>query len=117
MIAGVIDDNLSLARELKENGTRLFALTNWSADTFHAVSNYPILELFEGVLVSGTVGLKKPDPRIYKLFLERFSLSPSQVLFIDDVAANVAAAQACGITALHYTWGEPVREQVLSWLR
>jgi 2-haloacid dehalogenase len=64
----------------------------------------PIFDRFRDIIVSGTEKLIKPDPAIYRLAIERFGIDPAGALFIDDVAANVAGAEAVGIA------GTPVRQ-------
>jgi 2-haloacid dehalogenase len=117
MIAGMLEDNLTLVRELAARRVPLFALTNWSADTFSIVGETTeLLDLFDGVLVSGRVGLKKPDPRIYRRFLSDFDLEAADVLFIDDREENARAAESVGMAAIWYRRGTDLRAPVLAWL-
>ncbi|HEV2302383.1 MAG TPA: HAD family phosphatase [Stellaceae bacterium] len=104
MVKGAIADSVLCLEELRRCGVPFFALTNWSAEKFPlALARFPFLAWFEGVLVSGEAGLKKPDPRIFRLAVDRFSLDPAATLFIDDVAANVEAAAALGFLTHHFT--------------
>lgn len=59
--------------------------------------------LFDAVVISGEVGLRKPDPAIYHLAAERLGLPPDQVVFVDDLAPNVRAAAAVGMVGVHHT--------------
>ena len=104
-LTGAIEPAVQALAELREQArVRLLALTNWSAETFHhAEQRYAFLTWFEGILVSGREGLAKPDPRIFALLAERFALDPGRTLFLDDSAANVAAAQAAGWHAVRVT--------------
>ena len=82
----------------------LFGLTNFSAETYPPTfERFEFLRWFDGILVSGDVGLIKPDPRIFALLIERFAIDPHRAVYIDDVAANVAAAHPFGIHAIHFT--------------
>jgi 2-haloacid dehalogenase len=54
-----------------------------------------------------------PDPRIYELLLERFGVDPYQAVYIDDVAANAAAAQAFGIHGIHFTTPGALRQELV----
>lgn len=84
-------------------GYPLHALTNWSAETFHlARARYGFLSLFDKIIVSGEVGLIKPDPRIYALLIERTSINPSHTLFVDDRQENVRAAKSFGFKGIVY---------------
>lgn len=104
-LTGAIEPAVQALAELRDQArVRLLALTNWSAETFHhAEQRYGFLTWFEGILVSGREGLAKPDPRIFALLAERFGLDPGRTLFLDDSAANVAAAQAAGWQAVRVT--------------
>ena len=85
-----------LARELKRSGYRLYLLSNASTAQHRYWPRFPVSELFDGTLISCDVHVVKPNPEIYRLFTERFSLKPEECLFIDDAPPNVAAAIGCG---------------------
>ncbi len=79
----------------------IYSLTNWSNETFPvALKKFPFLSWFKGILVSGDVGLKKPDPEIYKLLLDRYGLEENTCVFIDDRTENVKAASALGFSGI-----------------
>ena len=101
---GALPDSVALVDDLRAAGTPLYGLTNWPAETFPPEGEaYAFLDHFEAILVSGEVGLTKPDPAIYHLTLERFGLRPEEVLFVDDLAVNIEAAHALGIPSHHFT--------------
>ena len=82
----------------------IYALTNWSGETFPvALQKFPFLSWFEGIVVSGDEKLKKPDPAIYQLLLERYHLKAADCVFIDDRADNVEAAVALGFEGIHFS--------------
>jgi 2-haloacid dehalogenase len=104
MLGGAHDDTVAVLDRLRATGIRLFALTNWSAETFvHAAERFPFMTWFEGVVVSGQERLAKPDPRIFRLLLNRYELDPARVVYIDDHAPNVRAAAELGMDAIHFT--------------
>jgi 2-haloacid dehalogenase len=104
MMAGPIAGSVEILAELHRRGVRLYGLTNFSAETYPlALRRFDFLRWFRGVLVSGEVGLIKPDPRIYRLLLERFGIAPAAAVYIDDVARNAAAASALGMHGIHFT--------------
>ena len=112
MMPGPIEGTVAILAELKERGTPLYALTNFSAETYPAAfDRFDFLRWFEGVLVSGEVGVIKPDPRIYELLIERFHLDPYRTVYIDDVEANVAAAGPFGIHAIHFITPDALRNE------
>jgi 2-haloacid dehalogenase len=103
MLKGPIADSVAVLAELRARAVPLFALSNWSQEKFPvARARFPFLEWFGGIVLSGEVGIKKPDPRIFELASERFGLSPPHTAYIDDVAANAAAAARLGFHAHHF---------------
>lgn len=104
MLAGPIDGTVGILRELKLRGTPLYALTNWSAETFPlALERYEFLRWFRGTVVSGAEKLVKPDPRIYRLLIERFAIDPADAVYIDDNPRNAAVATDLGLHGIHFT--------------
>jgi 2-haloacid dehalogenase len=114
MLRGEIAATVAIVEELRSRGRRLYALTNFSTETFPiAQARCPSLALFEDVVVSGEVGFAKPDPRVYALAIERCRLEPARTVFVDDVAVNVEAAKASGLHALRFTTPERLREDLV----
>jgi 2-haloacid dehalogenase len=110
---GPIHGTVAILEELHAAGTRLFALTNWSAELFpHAEEAFAFLRLFEGIVVSGREGLAKPDPAIFALLVERHGLDPAVTVFVDDSPANVEAAEAAGLRALQFTGADALRRDL-----
>jgi 2-haloacid dehalogenase len=100
-LGGQIEGTVEILGELRARGTPIYALTNWSAETFPlARPRFPFLEWFDGILVSGEAKLAKPDPRIFDHLLEKFGLEPASTVFIDDSAANVRAALETGLISI-----------------
>ncbi|SRR5258707_807539 len=114
MMPGPIAGSVEILAELRDRGTRLYGLTNFSAETYPPTfERFRFLRWLEGVLVSGEVGVIKPDPRIYELLIERFGIDPHNTVYIDDVAANVAAARLFGIHGVHFTTPAALREELV----
>jgi putative hydrolase of the HAD superfamily len=90
-------------RELKDRGLRLGLLTN-NVKEFgeHWRTMFPLDELFEEVVDSSHVGVRKPEPEIYALTCSRMAIEPAEAVFIDDNADNVMAARAFGMEAVHF---------------
>lgn len=108
MLRGPIQGTVELVDDLRQRGHRLYALTNWSAETFPvARGRYPFLTWFEDIVVSGEVRLAKPDRRIFELTIERCGLTPAATVYVDDSARNVEAAAALGLHAVHFE--DPVK--------
>lgn len=114
MIAGPIAGSVEILGELKASGTALYGLTNFSAETYPvAFERFQFLRWFRGIVVSGEVGVIKPDPRIFKLLIDRFAIDPEDTVYIDDVEANVIAARPFGIHAIHFTTPAALREELV----
>ncbi|TQV78967.1 HAD family hydrolase [Denitrobaculum tricleocarpae] len=104
MLGGAHDGTVEVLDKLRGRDVRLFALTNFSAETFPvARQHYEFLSWFEGILVSGEEGMKKPDPGIFHLLADRYGLTLEGAAFIDDVPKNVEAARRLGVHAIHFT--------------
>lgn len=86
-----------LVGELKAAGYGLYVLSNMSREFIDFLRRVPVYGLFDGDVVSCEEGTVKPERRIYEILLDRFSLVPSETLFIDDRPANIAAAREMGI--------------------
>jgi 2-haloacid dehalogenase len=113
MLRGEIAASVAILGELRGRGHRLFALTNFSTETFPvARGRHGFLGWFEDIVVSGEHGIVKPDPRIYRLAIERCRLDPARTVFVDDSPANVAAGRAAGLHALHFTTPERLRAEL-----
>lgn len=96
-------------REAHRRGYRTALLSNsWGLD-------YPRAgweEMFDVVVISGEVGLRKPDPRIYQLVLDRLGLTAQQCVFVDDLRPNIRAAAELGMVAVHHTDTEATLDEL-----
>jgi 2-haloacid dehalogenase len=115
MVAGPIAGTVSILLELNQRGVPCYGLSNMEAETFPVrLERYPFLRLLDGFVISGHEGVVKPDPRIFRLLLERFGLEPGQTLFVDDSPANVTAAEKLGIRGWHFTSPEALRSELVA---
>jgi 2-haloacid dehalogenase len=105
MLGGPIEETVTILRELKDsNRYKIYALTNWSNETFPlALLLYPFLQWFDGIVVSGREKIRKPHAAFYELLLDRYHLTAKDTLFIDDNERNIHGAAACGIDGIHFT--------------
>lgn len=123
-----IDDAVRLAKECKQAGHKIYILSNWEPVSFTLLQEaYPeFFNLFDGIVISGDIGLVKPDPAIFKYILQNYRLDPSETLFIDDQTENVEMAQEMGIHSIRYAKKkgliksyhdfDVVREKINNWL-
>lgn len=113
MLKGQFDETVEILKKIRDNHSRVYALTNWSAETFPiAQRRFPFLDWFDGILVSGKEKLKKPDPKIYQLLIERYSLDPANCVFIDDNQRNVTAAEKEGIPSILFQGPSNLKQQL-----
>ena len=115
MIGGEVEGTASLIKRLKAAGYRVFGLTNWSMETYPLIrDSYEVFSLFEGVVVSGEEHLLKPDGKIYRCLLERYSLEAEESVFLDDNADNVAGAEAVGMEAVRFVDAQQAEAELKS---
>lgn len=109
MVAGVLEEGVALVDRLDAAGVPLFGLTNWSAETFpYAWERFDVLRRFREIIVSGRVGVIKPNPRIFALMRAEIEkhlpgIQPNELVFIDDNLHNAQAATDLGWHGVHYT--------------
>ena len=114
MLAGAIPGTVDVLTDLRATGIRLVALSNWSAEMFPiAQERFDFLAWFEGIVISGEVGVNKPDRRIFEHLVERFGIDPAAALLVDDSPANIDAARAFGLGAIHFTDAKTLRRDLI----
>jgi 2-haloacid dehalogenase len=104
MCNGSIDGTLEIFETLKKNDNyKCYALTNFSDETWPAARKmYPYLDTFDGMVVSGKEKIIKPNAEIYNLLLNRYNLTASNSVFIDDRLENIEGAKNVGIHGIHF---------------
>jgi 2-haloacid dehalogenase len=114
MLGGPIQGTVDILAELRDQGRRIYALTNWSAETFpRARARFEFLAWFGDTVVSGEEGMVKPDPAFYRLAARRCGAKPGDIVFIDDSRVNVEAAAGLGFQAIHFTGPEALRADLV----
>jgi epoxide hydrolase-like predicted phosphatase len=89
---------IEAVRRAKQSGVSTALVTNTWGDAAATVAEFP--DLFEVEIRSGQVGVRKPEPEIYRLTAERLGVEPEQCVFVDDIPANVEGARAVGMWGL-----------------
>lgn len=100
------EDMYNLVVSLKNNGYKIYLLSNASADFYERKSGIPALSLFDGYLISADHKLLKPEKEIYEKLYETFSLKAEECYFIDDVQKNIDGAAATGMKGHCYFHGD-----------
>ena len=101
MIVGIYEENLKIAFDLKQKGIPIFILSNFPGDQFDIyASKNKFVNEFDDMIISGKVGLKKPDAKIYELAIKKFICDPKKTLFIDDRPENTESAKKIGFQTI-----------------
>ncbi len=114
----VVDQEmLDAARGLQSHGVECALGTNQHRERaayMHAALGYETI--FEPIIISAEIGVAKPDPRFFEVAVERIGLPAGQVLFVDDVSANVEAARSVGLLAEQFAKdaGRPELDRILA---
>jgi 2-haloacid dehalogenase len=114
MLGGPIKDTVEILRDLKfKTNMKLYALTNWSHETFPvALEKYDFLHWFDGRLVSGEEKIRKPFPAIYEKLVERFKIDPASAIYVDDNARNLLHPKEMGFTTIHFQSPRHFRDEL-----
>ena len=114
MLGGAYQGTVEILRSLRNNAKyKVYALTNWSAETFPtAKKHFEFLNWFEGVVVSGEEKTRKPNPDIYEILLKRYQIEPQKSVFMDDSLPNVEEARNHKIHSIHFLSAIQLKEDL-----
>ncbi|HVW98531.1 MAG TPA: HAD family phosphatase [Mucilaginibacter sp.] len=114
MLGDAFGGTVEIFKELKATEKyRIYALTNWSAETFpKALAKFDFLHWFDGIVVSGAEKMRKPTPEFYHILLNRYNVKAGEALFIDDNLRNILAAEKEGIRSVHFTSAGALKEKL-----
>jgi 2-haloacid dehalogenase len=117
MLGGPIHDTVEILKQLKQkNHLKLYALTNWSHETFPvALERFEFLQWFDGIVVSGQEKTRKPFAEFYQILVERHNINPPAAIFIDDNLRNVKGAEATGINGIQFINAQQLKEDLKKW--
>lgn len=105
-------DVIAIVDELHRTGVRLAVLSNAPKEMVCNVRSQSWGRLFEHVVMSGALGLLKPEPAIYEYLLDELRAPADRVAFTDDLVANVAGAAGMGIHGIHFTSAAALRGEL-----
>jgi 2-haloacid dehalogenase len=104
MLSGPVAEGNAILERVVAAGMPCYGLTNWSSDTYHGSrAVMPFLQHMRYTAVSGDLKMAKPEPQIFHHLLEKISLPAERCAFLDDNAANIAAAEKLGIKAVLFS--------------
>jgi 2-haloacid dehalogenase len=114
MVQGELSDSVRVLEDLHRAGVPLYALSNFAAETFRRARDLlPFLTLFRDIVLSADHGLCKPDPRFYRILLDRHSIEPTEAVFVDDRPPNVEAARGLGMTGVDFRGAAALRDELV----
>lgn len=116
MLGGAITDTVDILDRLRKNSDlRIYALTNWSHETFPvALERFDFLQWFEGIVVSGDERTIKPLREIYEILKTRYGIPGENAVFIDDNKGNVEGAHLAGLQGIHFRNAKQLEEELTS---
>jgi 2-haloacid dehalogenase/putative hydrolase of the HAD superfamily len=104
MFSGPIEETEAAIETLHARGVPQYGLSNISHETVDStLAMSPAFARLAGFVASGRERVMKPDPAIYRLVCDRFGLAPTDILFVDDSAKNIATAEDLGFDVHHFT--------------
>lgn len=113
MVSGAIEGTVEILYELKAARHPLYALSNWSAETYpHARKRFDFFEHFDHIVISGEIRMIKPDREIFDHLLAQTARRAEECIFIDDSAVNIHAARALGFDAIHFASPAQLRDEL-----
>ena len=113
----IFQKSVDVLNDLKNKDFECYVLSNWSWETFQGMhKEYPFLNKFDGLIISGKEKLIKPDKKIYKLAINRFNLVPEETVFIDDKKENIEAANNLGFLTIHLTNPEIINQSIKKYI-
>ena len=105
-------------QELKSRGYKIYILSNWAKPTYHACLDNELnfLPLVDGAVFSFQEHVIKPDKKIFEILCDRYDINPSDAVFLDDNAANVASSREFGLNTIHFTSYEQAKKELEEYL-
>lgn len=115
MFDGAIRETEAVIEELAARGVPQYGLSNMAAEVREGIiARSPAFAHFKGLVISGTSGVLKPEPAIYREVCETFGLEPEDFLFVDDSERNIEGAAALGFHTHHFTDPAALRPAVVA---
>jgi len=105
LLAGIRPDPqiVQAAAQARKAGIRTGVITNsWGTDPYDPYQGYQLADRYDAVIISGEVGVRKPDPAIYRLATDKLGVPPSRCVLVDDVDANLPPAAELGMATIHH---------------
>lgn len=111
-VTGEVPGMRDLLIQLRQEGFRLYGLTNWCSKVHEVMKHWEILNMLDGVVISSDEKLIKPDVAIYLRLCEKYGLKPEECLFTDDKAINVEGAIRAGMQGILFLDAEQYEKEL-----
>ncbi len=107
MLGGPIESSLATKAKLRRNGVPVHAISNFHRQNFDlARTLMPALNHFDEAIISGDIGMVKPDDEIFQVLIQRRRLQVARTVFVDDNAGNIDTARRLGFATIHFREGK-----------
>lgn len=103
IVTGEVEGMRELLSQLKQDGYRLYGLSNWCSKVHQTIAQYEIFNLLEGYIISSEEKVIKPDAEIYHRLFNKFNLKPEECIFADDKYENIEGARRVGMDGILFT--------------
>ena len=100
IVTGEVPGMRKLLAQMKEEGYKLYGLTNWCSKVYSTMDRFEIFKLLEGEVISSELHLIKPEAAIYNSLFEKFHLNPKECVFTDDRPENIEGGKALGMDGI-----------------
>lgn len=106
-------DTIHIFEELKEDGYKIYGLSNVDADDANYLQEkYNLYDIFDGVILSCNTGMRKPNPEIYKLLMNKFKIKPEESLYIDNMKKYLLPAKRLGFKTLLFKSPDELKQNL-----
>lgn len=114
-VTGPVPGTAEVIDELLAAGVPTNGLSNWAAENFNVARRAnPVIDRLADVIVSGEVGMAKPDPAIFRYALRRFGLDAAETVMVDDLQTNLDSAASVGLTTVLFTDAASLRADLVA---
>lgn len=114
IVTGEMPGMKEVLRSLKQQGYKLYGLTNWCSRVYGVMERYDIFALLDDRIISSEEHLIKPDAAIYLRLCEKLDIKPDECIFTDDKAVNIEGAQQVGINGIVFHDAQQYRDELAS---
>ena len=107
-----IDGMRELLTQLKQEGYKLYGLTNWCSKVYQTIEQFEIFKLLDGYVISSEEKVIKPEPEIYQRLFAKFNLCPEECIFTDDKEENIIGSERLGMKGIVFKNAKQYEEEL-----